>query len=368
MFRSTVAKVVARRAYSAPKSMTVGLIPGDGIGKEVIPAGKQVLEALTSKHGLKFDFIDLQAGWETFQKQGKALPDETVKVLKSECQAALFGAVQSPTTKVEGYSSPIVALRKEMGLYANVRPVKSVEKGNNRNVDMVIVRENTEDLYIKSERTYVDKATGTRVAEAIKKISEVATRKIATIALDIALQRLKTRGHATLTVTHKSNVLSQSDGLFREICKDVYEKNKAKYGDIKYNEQIVDSMVYRLFREPECFDVIVAPNLYGDILSDGAAALVGSLGVVPSANVGPEIVIGEPCHGSAPDIAGKGISNPIATIRSTALMLEFLGHGAPAQDIYKAVDANLIEGNIKTPDLGGKSTTQQVVDDILSRI
>ncbi|SJM88392.1 Homoisocitrate dehydrogenase, mitochondrial [Zygosaccharomyces bailii] len=368
MFRSTVAKVVARRAYSAPKSMTVGLIPGDGIGKEVIPAGKQVLEALTSKHGLKFDFIDLQAGWETFQKQGKALPDETIKVLKSECQAALFGAVQSPTTKVEGYSSPIVALRKEMGLYANVRPVKSVEKGNNRNVDMVIVRENTEDLYIKSERTYVDEATGTRVAEAIKKISEVATRKIATIALDIALQRLKTRGHATLTVTHKSNVLSQSDGLFREICKDVYEKNKAKYGNIKYNEQIVDSMVYRLFREPECFDVIVAPNLYGDILSDGAAALVGSLGVVPSANVGPEIVIGEPCHGSAPDIAGKGISNPIATIRSTALMLEFLGHGEPAQDIYKAVDANLIEGNIKTPDLGGKSTTQQVVDDILSRI
>lgn len=367
MFRLSVAKVAARRAYSAPKHMKIGLIPGDGIGKEVIPAGKQVLEALGPKHGLNFEFVDLKAGWGAFQENGKALPDETVKVLKEECQGALFGAVQSPTTKVAGYSSPIVALRKELGLYANVRPVKSVEKGNDRNVDMIIVRENTEDLYIKTERTYVDEATGTRVADAIKRISEVATRKIATIALDISLQRLKSRGHATLTVTHKSNVLSQSDGLFREICKDVYEKNKDKYGGIKYNEQIVDSMVYRMFREPECFDVVVAPNLYGDILSDGAAALVGSLGVVPSANVGPEIVIGEPCHGSAPDIAGKGISNPIATIRSTALMLEFLGHPQPAQEILKAVDANLIEGAINTPDLGGKATTQQVIEDILSK-
>ncbi|GAV56036.1 hypothetical protein ZYGR_0AZ02080 [Zygosaccharomyces rouxii] len=367
MFRSSVTKVAARRAYSAPKHMKIGLIPGDGIGKEVIPAGKQVLEALGPKHGLNFDFVDLKAGWGAFQEHGKALPDETVKILKEQCQGALFGAVQSPTTKVAGYSSPIVALRKELGLYANVRPVKSVEKGNDRDVDMIIVRENTEDLYIKTEKTYVDETTGTRVAEAIKRISEVATRKIATIALDISLQRLKTRGHATLTVTHKSNVLSQSDGLFREICKDVYEHNKDKYGEVKYNEQIVDSMVYRMFREPECFDVVVAPNLYGDILSDGAAALVGSLGVVPSANVGPEIVIGEPCHGSAPDIAGKGVSNPIATIRSTALMLEFLGHPQPAQDIYKAVDSNLIEGVVNTPDLGGKATTQQVVDDILSK-
>ncbi|CCC68709.1 hypothetical protein NCAS_0B06250 [Naumovozyma castellii] len=350
------------------KNLTIGLIPGDGIGKEVIPAGKQVLENLNSKHGLKFDFIDLQAGFQTFLDTGKALPDETVQVLKSQCQGALFGAVQSPTTKVEGYSSPIVALRKEMGLFANVRPVKSVSGTKDRPVDMVIVRENTEDLYIKIEKTYIDKATGTRVAEATKRISEIATRRIATIALDIALQRLKVNGKATLTVTHKSNVLSQSDGLFREICKDVYESNKDKYGSITYNEQIVDSMVYRMFREPQCFDVIVAPNLYGDILSDGAAALVGSLGVVPSANVGPEIVIGEPCHGSAPDIAGKGIANPIATIRSTALMLEFLGHNDAAQDIHRAVEANMRENKIKTPDLGGNSTTQQVTEDVLARL
>lgn len=371
MFRSVATRLSACRGLAsnaARKSLTIGLIPGDGIGKEVIPAGKQVLENLNSKHGLSFNFIDLYAGFQTFQETGKALPDETVKVLKEQCQGALFGAVQSPTTKVEGYSSPIVALRREMGLFANVRPVKSVEGEKGKPIDMVIVRENTEDLYIKIEKTYIDKATGTRVADATKRISEIATRRIATIALDIALKRSQTRGQATLTVTHKSNVLSQSDGLFREICKEVYESNKDKYGQIKYNEQIVDSMVYRLFREPQCFDVIVAPNLYGDILSDGAAALVGSLGVVPSANVGPEIVIGEPCHGSAPDIAGKGIANPIATIRSTALMLEFLGHNEAAQDIYKAVDANLREGSIKTPDLGGKASTQQVVDDVLSRL
>ncbi|KAJ9570139.1 LYS12 [Nakaseomyces glabratus] len=372
MLRGSATRLTAMRGFSstrlAQKALTIGLIPGDGIGKEVIPAGKQILEKVGPKFDLDFKFIDLHAGWETFQNTGKALPDETVEVLKRDCQGALFGAVQSPTTKVEGYSSPIVALRKAMGLFANVRPVKAVEGTNDRPVDMVIVRENTEDLYIKIEKTYTDPATGTRVAEATKRISEIATRRIATIALDIALQRLQSRGHATLTVTHKSNVLSQSDGLFREICKDVYESNKDKYGKIQYNEQIVDSMVYRMFREPECFDVVVAPNLYGDILSDGAAALVGSLGVVPSANVGPEIVIGEPCHGSAPDIAGRGIANPIATIRSTALMLEFLGYPEAAQPIHKAVDSNIRENQIKTPDLGGKSTTQQVVDDILSKI
>ncbi|CCK68207.1 homoisocitrate dehydrogenase KNAG_0A05420 [Huiozyma naganishii CBS 8797] len=371
MLRSAANKLAGCRGLAtnaARKSLTIGLIPGDGIGKEVIPAGKQVLQSLNPKHGLNFDFIDLQAGFQTFQDTGKALPDETVQILKEKCQGALFGAVQSPTTKVEGYSSPIVALRKAMGLYANIRPVKSVEGSNERPVDMIIVRENTEDLYIKIEKTYIDKATGTRVAEATKRISEIATQRIATIALDIALQRLQNNGKATLTVTHKSNVLSQSDGLFREVCREMYEANKDKYAGITYNEQIVDSMVYRMFREPECFDVIVAPNLYGDILSDGAAALVGSLGVVPSANVGPEIVIGEPCHGSAPDIAGKGIANPIATIRSTALMLEFLGHNEAAQDIHKAVDANLRDGLVKTADLGGNATTQNVVDDILARL
>lgn len=367
-----------RRAFSTSspsfKKLKIGLIPGDGIGREVIPAGQAVLENLPAKFDLQFDFVKLDAGFELFQKTGTALPDETVEILKNECDGALFGAVSSPSVKVAGYSSPIVALRKKMGLYANVRPVKSVE-GIGRPVDMVIVRENTEDLYIKEEKTYT-KEDGTQVAEAIKRISETATRNIAKMAYDIALSRQAIRdvssvksihSEPSVTVTHKSNVLSVSDGLFRETCKKVWEENKAKYGSVAYREQIVDSMVYRMFREPEIFDVVVAPNLYGDILSDGAAALVGSLGVVPSANVGDNFAIGEPCHGSAPDIEGKGISNPIATIRSTALMLEFMGYQDAAAKIYEAVDANLAEDKIKTPDLGGNSTTQQVIDDIIRR-
>lgn len=365
------------RAFSTSsaslKKLKIGLIPGDGIGREVIPAGRAVLENLPSKYDLQFEFVHLDAGFELFQKTGTALPDETVEVLQKECDGALFGAVSSPSTKVQGYSSPIVALRKKMGLYANVRPVKSVD-GIGRPVDMVIVRENTEDLYIKEERIY-EAADGSKVAEAIKRISETASSNIAKMAYEIALLRQQIRESSTakslhsqpsVTVTHKSNVLSVSDGLFRETCKKVHEAD-AKYGAVQYKEQIVDSMVYRMFREPEIFDVVVAPNLYGDILSDGAAALVGSLGVVPSANVGDNFAIGEPCHGSAPDIEGKGISNPIATIRSTALMLEFMGYQEAAAKIYDAVDANLAEDKIKTPDLGGSSSTQQVIDDIIRR-
>lgn len=372
MFSSSVK--LAARAY-ATKNLTIGLIPGDGIGREVIPAGKQVLESLSSKHDLKFDFINLDAGFELFQKTGTALPDATVEALQTKCDGALFGAVSSPSVKVAGYSSPIVALRKKMGLYANVRPVKSVA-GNlagGKEVDMVIVRENTEDLYIKEERIY--EKDGYKVAEAIKRISEPATRRIAKIAYEIALQRQKQRelgaeslhSNPSVTVVHKSNVLSVSDGLFRELCKKVHEEHP-EFASVQHKEQIVDSMVYKMFRDPTEFDVVVAPNLYGDILSDGAAALVGSLGVVPSANVGDNFAIGEPCHGSAPDIEGKGISNPIATIRSTALMLEFMGYAEPAADIYAAVDANLAENLVKTPDLGGNSSTQQVVDDIIKRL
>lgn len=375
MLRSSFIRPFARAYSTQTKSLKIGLIPGDGIGREVIPAGKQVLEALPKEDGLSFEFVDLLAGFELFKKTGVSLPDETVDILKSECDGALFGAVSSPTTKVEGYSSPIVALRKKLGLYANVRPVKSVDGANQRPVDLVIVRENTEDLYVKQERIYT-LDDGTQVAEAIKKISETATQRIGKMAFEIALSRQKLRDsgspsihkESTVTITHKSNVLSVSDGLFRETVRKVYEANKDKYASVNVNEQIVDSMVYRMFREPHVFDVVVAPNLYGDILSDGAAALVGSLGVVPSANVGDEFVIGEPCHGSAPDIEGQGISNPIATIRSTALMLEFLGYTQPAARIYKAVDANLAEGKIVTPDLGGKSTTQEVINDVIRRM
>lgn len=375
---SAIARASIRSYSTALKTLKIGLIPGDGIGREVIPAGRQVLEALPEEDGLKFEFIDLEAGYELFKSTGVALPDITVETLKKDCDGALFGAVSSPSTKVEGYSSPIVALRKKMGLYANVRPVKSVGE-KDKPCDLVIVRENTEDLYIKEERTFTA-PDGTKVAEAIKRITESASRKIGNIAFEIAGKRAAIRASSPVnpkvnhkfplvTITHKSNVLSQSDGLFRETIKSLYVENRDKYDEnLHVNEQIVDSMVYRMFREPEVFDVVVAPNLYGDILSDGAAALVGSLGVVPSANVGDDFVIGEPCHGSAPDIEGKGISNPVATIRSVALMLEFLGHVKPAARIHSAVDANLAEAKVATPDLGGSSTTEEVVSDIIRRL
>ncbi|KAL1990537.1 hypothetical protein VTN49DRAFT_6376 [Thermomyces lanuginosus] len=359
----------------AARALRIGLIPGDGIGREVIPAGRKLLESLPPSLGLKFSFVDLDAGFDTFKRTGNALPEKTVETLQKECDGALFGAVSSPTTKVAGYSSPIVALRKRLDLYANVRPVKTTAGGGvtGSPIDLVIVRENTEDLYVKEEKT--TEGPNGKVAEAIKRISERASSRIATMAGEIALRRQKIRqvapgsSHLTesmVTITHKSNVLSQTDGLFRTAAREALAAEK--YKSIKVEEQIVDSMVYKLFRQPEYYDVIVAPNLYGDILSDGAAALVGSLGLVPSANVGDGFAIGEPCHGSAPDIEGKGIANPIATLRSVALMLEFLGEESAAAKIYAAVDASLDEGKVLSPDLGGKATTQEVLEDVLKRL
>lgn len=281
--------------------------------------------------------------------------------------------MSSPTKAVKGYSSPIVALRKKLDLYANVRPVKTVLTAK-KPIDMVIVRENTEDLYVKEEKTF-DAADGSgKVAEAIKRISEKASYRISAMAGEIALRRQKIReaGASSIhsaplvTITHKSNVLSQTDGLFRSTARAAL--SEARFSSVNTEEQIVDSMVYKLFRQPEAYDVIVAPNLYGDILSDGAAALVGSLGLVPSANVGEGFAIGEPCHGSAPDIMGQGIANPIATLRSAALMLEFLNEEEAAAKIYAAVDGNLEDGTIVSPDLGGKATTEEVLQDVLRRL
>ena len=372
------------RSLSTQRSLTIGLIPADGIGKEVIPAAQQVLESILPNP----KFITLDAGFEHFTKTGVALPPSTVETLKSECDGALFGAVSSPSHKVAGYSSPIVALRKQMDLYANVRPVVTPQ-GSDKPIDMLIIRENTECLYIKSER--LETVNGLKIAWADRKISQFASERIGTMAFKMALQRDKLRqiskgqgkhvswnARPRVTVVHKSNVLSVTDGLFRESLHKVHNEN-AEFKAVDMEEQLVDSMVYRMFREPEKFDVAVAPNLYGDIISDGAAALVGSLGLVASANVGDSFVIGEPgksflksitraVHGSAPDIAGKGIANPIASIRSAALLLEHLGYASEADRIYSAVDAVLIEGKLMTPDLGGSATTRQVTQAIIDRL
>ena len=260
-------------------------------------------------------------------------------------------------------------------MYANVRPVKSVapSPAYPEPIDLVTVRENTEDLYVKEERTY-DTPDGP-VAEAIKRISTRASTRIATMAGEIAARRARVRQslgdnskQALVTVTHKSNVLPQTDGLFRSASFAALAQQRFKDAGVNVEEQIIDSMLYKLVLQPAYYDVIVAPNLYGDLLSDTAAALVKSLGLVPSANVGDGFAIGEPCHGSAPDIAGKGISNPIATLRSVALMLDFLNEEEAAARIYKAVDGNLAEGKLLTPDMGGKAKTNEVVEDVIRRL
>ncbi|KAJ1657532.1 homoisocitrate dehydrogenase [Dispira simplex] len=359
---------------SQPKSLTIGLIPADGIGREVIPAARQVLEHLSSDHQLKFRFVHCDAGFEYFQQNGTALPQTTVDTLRNDCDGALFGAVSSPSHKVAGYSSPIVALRKYLDLYANVRPVISTKDPKNPNqklVDMLIIRENTECLYIKKEQQFTGENNQV-YAIAERRISQRASERAGRMAFQMALARDAIRqqqpvelrhwaGKPQVTIVHKSNVLSVTDGLWRETIRGVYENTSEYQTRINLEEQLVDSMVYRMFREPEAFDVVVAPNLYGDILSDGAAALVGSLGLVPSANVGDTFVMGEPVHGSAPDIAGQRKANPIAAIRSAALLLENMGLPGPASDIYNAVEATLQAG-YKTPDLGGSATTEEVTE------
>lgn len=296
--------------------------------------------------------------------------------MKSDCEAALFGAVSSPLHKVQGYSSPIVQLRKQLDLYANVRPVKSLAGA--KALDLVIVRENTEDLYVKEERTYDAPNGEGKVAEAIKRITSRASARIARIAGDIALARQKIRdasevdsvhgGGPLVTVSSKPNVLTQTDGLFRETCLQVLAEEKYKQAGLRVEHQIIDSLFYKMIRNYSQYDVIVAPNLYGDLLSDAAGAFVGSLGLIPSANVGDKFVIGEPCHGSAPDIEGKGIANPIATMRSCGVMLEFLHEEQAAARIYEAVDATLRDGVHLTPDMGGKSSTKECVDDVLKNL
>lgn len=357
-------RIPLRRAFSTAtrQSLRIGLIPADGIGKEVIPAARSVIEALGSDIP-KPEFVDLLAGFELFTRTGTALPEETIQAMR-ECDCGMFGAVSSPSRRVAGYSSPIVALRKELDLYANIRPVISVAANplDKPDVDLVVVRENTECLYIKQE-TITSTENG-REARAIRLITERASGRIGRMAFELAL----TRPRKHVTIIHKSNVLSVTDGLFRETVRAIQRQESPRFDEITIAEQLVDSAIYRLFREPQIYDVMVAPNLYGDIISDAAAALVGSLGIVPSINAGDDFVMGEPVHGSAPDIAGKDIANPIASIRSAALMLRRLGYIRGADRIDKAVDEVIRQGTVLTPDLGGKSKTQEVLHEILKRM
>ncbi len=318
----------------------ITLIEGDGIGHEVVPAARRVLEAT----GLPLVFVEAEAGWETFQKRGTSVPEETVeRILATD--ATLFGAATSPTKKVPGFFGAIRYLRRRLDLFANVRPAKyHPVPGSVPGTDLVVVRENTEGLYVEQERVY---ARG-KVAIADRVITYDASYRIAEYAL-----RLAERRRGRLALVHKANVLPLSDGLFLEAARDAAKRHP----NVEIEEVIVDACAMRLVRKPQDFDVLVMENLFGDILSDLTAGLVGGLGIAPSGNIGEQAAIFEPVHGSAPDIAGKGIANPTATILSAAMMLEHLGEAEVAGRIEAAVDRVLAEGP-RTPDLGGRATTE----------
>lgn len=324
-------------------------IGGDGIGPEVVDAAVRVANAVC---GDRIEWVEAEMGWRTFGRTGSALPEATVEVLEG-CAGALFGAVSSPSHAVDGYRSPIVELRRRLDLHANLRPLKSGA------IDAVVVRENTEGLYAGRERW--EREGEVAIAERV--ISRRATERIARFACELAVTRASQRGNpARLTVVHKANVLRLSDGLFRETALDV----AAGFPEIEVGEQLVDSMAYRLILEPERYDVIVAPNLYGDILSDAGAALVGGLGVVGSANCGERFCLAEPVHGSAPDIAGRGIANPIAAVSAAALLLDRVGLGDAAARVEEALAAHRAAGP-RTPDRGGAATTDEALADLLAR-
>jgi homoisocitrate dehydrogenase len=333
---------------------TICLIPGDGIGMEVIPAAVEALKALS----LDLTFVEAEAGFTCFQKHGNALPASTYELARKS-DAVLFGATSSPSTVVPGYRSPILALRREFDLYANLRPVFSLPGTFSQpGIDLLIVRENTEGLYSGREHRDGDMAIAERV------ITRQGSERIIRVACEQALQRAKIRHRSpTLTIVHKANVLKLTDGLFRECALKV----TAEFPGIEVNELLVDAAAMKLVKAPQSFDVLVTTNLFGDILSDEASALVGGLGVAPSANIGMGIPVFEPVHGSAPDIAGKGIANPVGALLSSALMLETLQEPTAAKKLRKAVLDTLARG-VYTMDIGGNASTTEFSRAVINRL
>ena len=322
----------------------VAIIPGDGIGREVTPATRRVLGALD----LEIEFVEAEAGDQVEEETGTALPEKTREVV-AEADATLFGATGETSADV------IIPLRREVGSFVNVRParaypgVKAVQPGT----DLVILRENTEGVYAGIESRLTDE-----VATLTRLVTRSASRRLA----EFACEYVEDEGFAGFTVTHKDNVMRETDGLFRSTVESV-----AASRGVETDSVIMDALAMFLVKEPEKFDVIVAPNLAGDVLSDLAAGLVGGLGLLPSANVGSDNGIFEPVHGCAPDIAGQGIANPSAAFLSGAMLLEFLGYERAADRVRSATEATLAEGP-HTPDLGGEATTEDVTAAVLGRL
>ena len=325
----------------------IARIDGDGIGKEVTEAGVAVLESLD----LNFDFIEAEAGRECFEKNGTTIPEETIKIAKN-AKATLFGAI----TSTPGQKSPIITLRQELDTYANLRPIKSF-KGINclfDDLDFLIVRENTEGLYAGLEEIDDGKAIAHRV------ITRKASERISKLAFEEAIKLNK----ESVTCAHKANVLKKTDGVFKES----FYKVAKDYPSIRTNDYYVDATAMYLLTKPQEFDVIVTSNLFGDILSDASAGLVGGLGLAPSGNIGDEHGIFEPVHGSAPDIAGNNISNPIAMLLSVSMMLEYLNEDYWAEKVKIACENVLEKGKVKTPDLGGNAKTMDVANEVIREI
>jgi 3-isopropylmalate dehydrogenase len=323
----------------------ITVIPGDGIGKEVMEATLHILEVLDVRFNYKF----ADAGDEYAEKTGVALPQETIDIVK-DSQACLFGAAGESAADV------IVRLRQELDLYVNLRPVKSYPGTNSifDNLDFVIVRENTEGLYIGLEEYIEEGATALRV------VSKKASERICKFAFEYA----KKTNRKKVTAVHKANVLKKTDGLFKEI----FYKVAQDYPDMELDDRYVDATAMFLITKPEMFDVIVTTNLFGDILSDEGAGLVGGLGLIPSANIGEEIGLFEPVHGSAPGHAGKGTANPSAMILSAVMMLDYLEEHEEARKLENALIKVLSEGKVVTRDLNGESSTMEMAREVRRKL
>jgi isocitrate dehydrogenase (NAD+) len=329
---------------------TITLIPGDGIGPEVTEAVVRIFKVV----GLDIEWERLDAGVTAFKRFGISLPAELLDSIRRN-KVALKGPVTTPIG--EGFTSVNVGLRKALDLYANLRPVRNLAgvKSRFEGVDVIIVRENTEDLYSGLEHEVVP-----GVVESLKIITERASTRIARFAFDFA----RANGRTRVTAIHKANIMKLGDGLFltstRAVARD--------YADVTYDERIVDAACMSLVMYPEKFDVLLLPNLYGDIVSDLCAGLVGGLGVVPGANMGIDCAVFEAVHGSAPDIANKNLANPTALLLSALMMLDHLGERQASERIRAALGRVLSDGQIRTRDLGGQSSTTEFTDAICKEI
>jgi isocitrate dehydrogenase (NAD+) len=328
----------------------ITLIPGDGIGPEVSEAVLRVLKVA----GLTIEWESCEAGVTAFERHGTALPLELLDSVRRN-RVALKGPVTTPIG--EGFTSVNVGLRKALELFANVRPVWTIEGIPSRysGIDLVIVRENTEDLYSGLEHEVVP-----GVVESLKVISAVASRRIAAFAFDYA----RRHGRRLVTAVHKANIMKLGDGLFLRSVREIAREHT----DIVYDERIVDAACMQLVLNPHQFDLLVLPNLYGDIVSDLCAGLVGGLGVVPGANLGTETAVFEAVHGSAPDIAGQNLANPTALLLSALMMLRHLGEDDAATRIMGALNRVLAAGQVRTRDLGGSATTTEFTTAVCQEI